>query len=311
MTNVTDVATLADRAREAGLAAPVITVIGAVAGLRERIAWFDRRPLFGKRVVVTRASAQASALTDRLRALGAEVLEMPATRIELLDDAPIRTALLARERYQWIALTSQNAVQVLWEAMRAEGLDARALAGTKLCVVGPATAEALLERGLAPDVVPERFVAEGVLEALGARGDVRGTRVLYAAAEGARDVLARGLIELGATVDVVPLYRSVPDGEGAAAIARALEDGTVDLVTFTSASAVRAFQDAVGRSAATRALAASIGPITTEAARAAGMDVLVEASESTIQSLVDAIAASTSPAMLGQPPRDAEATRGA
>ena len=295
-TVVATVATLAHRVREEGLGAPVVTVIGAVAALRERIAWFDRRPLFGRRVVVTRASAQAAALSDHLRLLGAEVLEMPATRMELLDDAPIREAIRGLARYDWVALTSQNAVHIVWEAMRAEGLDARALAGTKLCVVGPATAEALLEHGLAPDVVPERFVAEGVLESLAARGGLRGASVLYAAAEGARDALPRGLISLGATVDVVPLYRSVPDGEGAAAIVRALDAGTVDLVTFTSASAVRAYQDAVGHAAASRAPAATIGPITTEAARAAGIDVLVEASESTIPGLVEAIAATVSPA---------------
>ena len=299
-TLVATLATLADRVRDAGLGAPVITVIGPVAALRERIAWFDRRPLFGKRIIVTRASAQAGALSEHLRLLGAEVLEMPATRIELLDDGPIREAIRAIERYGWVALTSQNAVHIFWEAMRAEGLDARALAGTKLCVVGPATADALLEHGLAPDLIPERFVAEGVLEALAARGDLRGATVLYAAAEGARDVLPRGLMSLGATVDVIPLYRSVPDGEGAAAIARALDAGTVDLVTFTSASAVRAYQDAVGRGVVARAPAATIGPITTEAARAAGIDVLVEASDSTIPGLVEAIAATVLPSVLAR-----------
>lgn len=287
--------TLSERARAEGIGAPAITVIGPVAALREQIAWYDRRPLFGRRIVVTRASAQASSLTGQLRVLGAEILEMPATRVELTDPVRLHGAIQRIADYQWVAFTSQNAVAVFWDALRALGLDARALGGAKLCVVGPATATALAEHGLIPDVVPERFVAEGVLEALSLRDDMRGTRVLYASAEGAREVLPAGLRQLGARVDVIPVYRSVPDGEGAQSIAAALERGAADLVTFTSASAVRAWTDAMGPALAARAPAASIGPITTEAARAAGLEVAVEAAESTIPGLVEAIAGWSTP----------------
>ncbi|HEX4682545.1 MAG TPA: uroporphyrinogen-III synthase, partial [Gemmatimonadaceae bacterium] len=167
--------------------------------------------------------------------------------------------------------------------------DARALAGVKLAAVGPVTADALLDRGLAVDVAPNRFVAEALLECLGGRSDVRGARILYAAAEGARETLVEGLAGMKAVVDRVELYRSVPHGEGAARMRDELLAGRVDMVTFTSASSVTAFVSAVGEAAALRAPAASIGPITSEAAHAAGLDVLVEAEESTIAGLVEAV----------------------
>ncbi|MFL5575915.1 MAG: uroporphyrinogen-III C-methyltransferase [Gemmatimonadaceae bacterium] len=281
--------TLAARAAEAGVEAPVITVIGPAVALREEIAWFDRRPLFGRRVLVTRARARAGSLAERLRALGADVTEAPATRIEPLDQAPLRRAVARLADYQWAVFTSQNAVTLFWEALRAEGRDARALAGVTVCAVGPATGEALLARGIAVDVVPRRFVAEGLLEALDGRGDLQAARVLYTTAQGARDVLPEGLAALGADVDVVRAYRSVPDAEGAATLRAALERGEVDLVTLTSASAVHAYVDAVGAALAGRAPAASIGPITSEAARSAGLAVAAEAEESTIPGLVEAV----------------------
>lgn len=291
-TVVATLATLADAASAQGIGAPTITIIGPAVALRETIAWFDRRPLSGRRVLVTRAEAGASALRSPLAELGAEVLELPATRIEPLDPAPLEAALRRLSDYDWLALTSRNGVARFWEVLRSLGLDARALAGKRLCVVGQVTANALLEHGLAVDVVPERFVAEGVLEALRARDDVRGRRVLYIAAEGARAVLPKGLEALGARVDVVAAYRSVQDGRGAAEVRTALEAGRVDLVTLTSASSVRGYVEAVGAEAARRAPAASIGPVTSEAARAAGIEVVAEATTSTIAGLVLAVRAS-------------------
>ena len=285
--------TLAARVAEAGLRAPVITVIGAVAALRDELAWFDRRPLFGRRVVVTRAAAQAGALADRLRALGADVLELPALRVEPLDPAPLRAAVAGLGRYAWLVLTSQNAVRLLWDALRDAGLDARALAGVRVCVVGPATAGALLERGIAADVVPARFVAEGALEALAARApELRGERVLYVTAADARPVLPDGLRAIGAEVDVVAAYRTVADAraaEEAEPLREALDAGAVDLVTFASASAVRHFVDAVGPALAARAPAVTIGPITSAAARAAGLTIAAEATEATMDGVVKAV----------------------
>jgi uroporphyrinogen III methyltransferase/synthase len=283
-------ATLSDAIAREGIGAPVITVIGPVVALRDEIAWFDRRPLFGKRIVVTRARSQAATLRDRLAAVGADVIEMPATRIEVADPAPLRDAQQRLAEFDWVIFTSQNAVAVFWEALRASSRDARALAGAKIAAVGPATADALLERGLAVDVSPDRFIAEALVDELRDRTDVKGARVLYAAAEGAREVLQDGLEELGARVERVTLYRSVADGEGAARLRERLLAGDVDLVTFTSASSVKAFIAAVGADAAKMVGAASIGPITTDAAGDAGLEVVVEASRSTIDGLVDAIA---------------------
>jgi uroporphyrinogen III methyltransferase / synthase len=288
-TAVATLATLCDTVAREKLSAPVITIIGDVVALRDEIAWFDKRKLFGKRIVVTRARSQAASLSDRLAAAGAIVMEMPATRIEPLDAAPLRAALGRLKDYTWVAFTSQNAVRFFWDGLRAAGLDARALAGAKVAAVGPATADALLSRGIAVDVAPDRFVAEALLDALRGRRDVNGARVLYATAEGARETLQLGLQELSAVVDRIDLYRSVLDGSGAEQLAdRVTRDGA-DLVTFTSASSVTNFVDAVGEKVARKAPAASIGPVTTQAARAAGLDVVVEATESTIPGLVNAI----------------------
>ena len=294
-TLVATLGTLADRAAAAGIGAPVITVIGPVVALRESIGWLEERPLFGARIVVTRAAAipggaRAGGMAERLRALGAEVIEAPATRIEPLDPAPLRAAIARLASYDWIAFTSQVAVELFWGALRESGLDARALAGRKLCAVGPATADALLVRGLAPDVVPQRFVAEGLLEALGSRADVKGAEVLYIAAADARDALPAGLDRLGAIVDTVRAYRSIPDTEGARAAADALERGEVDYVAYASGGAVKAFVDAVGATAL-KGTAACIGPITAAAAREAGLTVGVESATSTTAALADAIVA--------------------
>lgn len=290
-TLVAKLSTLERRVEEAGLEAPVVFVIGRVVDLRDDIAWLERRPLFGWRVLVTRAQSPRSSLAKALADAGAEVVEAPATRIEPLDPGRVRGAIAHLDAYDWIIFTSQNGVEIFWAALRGGGMDARALAGVRVAAVGPATAASLLEHGIVVDVTPERFVAEGMLDALAMREDVKGRRVLYVAAEGARDVLPNGLTAMGARVDVAPIYRSVPDAAGGDAIrtfAREATDRT--LAAFTSASAVRAFAEAAGEAKGSVA-AASIGPATTAAAREAGLTVCVEAARSTIPSLVDAIVA--------------------
>jgi uroporphyrinogen III methyltransferase/synthase len=282
-------ATIEELATRENLQAPVIFVIGDVVRLRDEIAWFERRPLFGWRILVTRAQLPASTLAEQLAAAGADVAEVAATSIQALDPERLRAAISHLDAYDWLAFTSQNGVDRFWSVLRECGMDARALAAVRVVAVGPATAGALLERGIAVDVTPERFVAEGVLEAMSGGADVRGARVLYVAAEGARDVLPNGLLQLGARVDVIPVYRSVPDEQGCGAMrAFALEAGTRHLATFTSASAVRAFADAAG-DAGRRVAVASIGPATSAAAREAGFEVVVEAEQSTIPGLVESI----------------------
>jgi uroporphyrinogen III methyltransferase/synthase len=286
-------ATIADRAREANVTAPAITIVGDVVRLRDEIEWFERRPLAGKRIVVTRARAQASSLSVRLRELGAHVIEMPAIRLEMLDPAPLHRALDTLNDYDWVMFTSQNAVAIVWRAMRERGLDARSLGRARVAAIGRATAEALLGVGVAADVVPQRFVAEALMEALGRRPDVDGRRVLLPRAADARDVLPDGLRALGAHVDIVPTYRTVLDGDGAARVAEHLRAGEVDLVTLTSSSTARFFVDAVGAETARVAPVASIGPVTSAAARALELRVVIESEESTIAGLVDAIVAAS------------------
>lgn len=281
--------TIADVAARSGITAPVITVIGWPVILRDEINWFENRPLFGRRIVVTRAAQQSQALVDKLGELGADVIEMPATRIARLDLAPLRQAISGLDRYQWLMFTSQNAVSIFWEQLLGGGRDARALAGLAIAAVGPATAGALLERGIAVDVVPARFVAEGLLEKLAERDDVAASRILYVTAEGSREVLPEGLESLGATVDVIHAYRSISDGSGAARLRKALESGTVSAVTFTSASSVRGYVDVVGEEMMHKAPAVTIGPQTSEAVNEAGLELLGEAEDSNIDGLVAAV----------------------
>ena len=281
--------TLADKASAEGITAPVITVIGWSVILRDEIDWFERRPLFGKRIVVTRAAQQSQSLTDKLVELGADVIEMPSTRIARLDLSPLRAEMTRLGDYQWLIFTSQNAVSIFWEHLLGSGRDARALAGLAVAAVGPATAGALLERGITVDVIPERFVAEGLLEKLAERDDITGARVLYVTAEGARETLVEGLIERGAEVNVIRAYRSIQDGSGSAKLRKALESGTVSAVTFTSASSVRGYIDAVGEELSLKAPAVTIGPQTTEAVSTAGIELLSEAEESTIDGVVAAV----------------------
>lgn len=290
--------TIVERARDANVSAPAITIVGDVVRLREQIEWFDRRPLAGKRIVVTRARAQASSLSARLRELGAEVIEMPAIRIEPLDPAPLQRALDRLSDYAWLIFTSQNAVNLMWEAMRSRGLDARSLGHARVAAIGRATADALLDHGLAPDVVPEQFVAESLVEALRRRDDVSGTRVLLARAADARDVLPDGLRALGAQVDEIPIYRSVLDGDGATRVAARLNAGEIDLVTLTSSSTAHFFLEAVGAEAARAAPVASIGPVTSRTARSLGLRVDVEAREATIAGLVEAVVRVSHPRLL-------------
>jgi uroporphyrinogen III methyltransferase / synthase len=281
--------TIATKAEEQSISAPAVTIIGWSVVLRDELAWFERRPLFGKRVVVTRATQQAPALSEKLRDLGADVLEMPATQIARLDLAPLREAITTLNQFNWLIFTSQNAVAIFWEQLLGSGRDARALAGLKIAAVGPATAGALLEHGITVDVIPRRFVAEGLLETMQDRDDISAAKVLYITAEGARDVLPDGLETLGAEVVVLQAYRSIRDGDGAERLSRAIETGKVDLVTFTSASSVRAYIDSVGDELAQRVPAASIGPQTSESLRENGIEVRYEAKESTIDGLIAAV----------------------
>ena len=282
-------ATLPALAREANVGAPSVVIVGDVVSLREDLAWFDRRPLSGKRVIVTRARAQASGFAARLRELGADVVQLPVIRIVPPEDpAPLRQAAEAAGTFDWIVFTSANGVERFFAALAEAGGDARALGGVSVCAIGPATAAELAKHGVRADLVPPEFVAEAALEALAAADDLSGKRILIPRAAEARAVLPDGLRERGAEVVEVAAYRTVSDGTGAEGVRAQLDAGEIDWVTFTAGSTVRSFAELLGADAG-KARVASIGPITSAALRERGMRVDVEADEYTIPGLLQAI----------------------
>ena len=290
--------TIAEQAAAANVNPPAVTIVGEVVNLRAELRWFEAhtRPLLGRTVAVTRARAQASELSRRLRMLGARIIEAPVIRIRALPVEPLDPA-----PYDLVCLTSANGVDPLFARLTAGGRDARALASCKVAAIGPGTARALEARGISADVVAERFVAEGLIEAidselLAAAGEAP-RRALVARAREARETLPEALRARGIEVDVLPLYETVaePLSEHTADAAR-----NADYVTFTSSSTVRFFFDALGAGASlsrgTRVV--SIGPVTSEALRERSIEPDVEAARHDIDGLLDALVADAAGALV-------------
>ena len=293
---------LLTRAHEHPRKGPAILVVGRVVGFREHIRWFDARPLFGKRVLVTRPRDQAGEMVDRLTVLGADAIEAPMIRIvPPEDDGPLKQAALDVGLFDWIIFTSANAVDAFMTALLEVSHDIRALAGPQLCTVGSGTAERLARYGIRVDLVPDEFRADAVVAALELHGRINGARVLVPRADIGRDVIAEGLRSAGAQITDVVAYRTVleeaqqDDGPD---VYRMLLDGKIDVVTFTSPSAVRNFSSIYGAEQTTdllkNTIVATIGPVTAEAAIQLGIPVTVQPTVSTIPALVDAIAAHVS-----------------
>jgi uroporphyrinogen III methyltransferase/synthase len=283
-------AAIAETARAEGIRPPAVTVIGPVTALRERLAWLEQAPLHGRKVIVTRARAQASGLAARLAELGAEVVEAPAIKIApRSEDALVSEAIgrIAAGEYDVICLTSPNGAEILLGAISNAGLDARALAGTTLAVIGPGTARALEEGGLRADIVPAQSIAEALAQDL-VESELAGKRVLVARAAEARDLLPERLRAAGAEVEVVALYDTVRAQLSGDRIAEVADS---DYVTFTSSSTVRYFVEALGGPDRfpTRARVVSIGPVTTQTALELGLEVNVEAKRHDIDGLLDAL----------------------
>jgi uroporphyrinogen III methyltransferase/synthase len=284
-------ADIVDKAQAADLKPPAVTVVGQVAGLRQRLHWFEDQPLFGQRVLVTRTRDQASALSARLRALGAEPIELPTIRITPPDDWALLDAAVAKlSDFDWIVFTSVNGVKHFWKRLVHAGLDARALYGTRLAAIGPSTSEELSTHGLHADYVPDEYVAEAVAAGL---GEVRGQRVLLPRADIARPALADLLREGGAKVVEVTAYRTLRPEINAGKLRNLLTGITV--ATFSSSSTVRNLA-AIARDggfdlpqALVDATIACIGPITAETARDLGLPVHVMAEQYTIDGLVEAL----------------------
>jgi uroporphyrinogen-III synthase len=251
--------------------------------------------LTGRRIVVTRAREQSAGLARALEAQGAAVVIAPVIRIEPLADlAPLRAALAVLSAYRWVVFTSQNAVQIVFDRLAAWGLPRHAFAGTAVAAVGTATADALVQHGVSPALVPDEFIGEALAGAIAERdgGRMSGARVLVPSAQDARDALADGLRAHGAIVEVVPIYRTVRAETDVTILAGDIRSGRIDAVTFTSSSTVRCFVELVGREIATsdRFVAAAIGPVTGATARELGLRDVIEAEPHTADGLVAALA---------------------
>jgi uroporphyrinogen III methyltransferase/synthase len=293
------VASLLNTVREQPRREPAILVVGRVAAFREHLRWFDAKPLFGKRVLVTRPRDQAGDLVDRLTELGAEVVLAPMIRIDPpADPEPLQQAAANAEQFDWVVFTSVNAVEAFMIALMDGTRDVRALKGLRICAVGPATAARLAAYSLKVDLVPAEFRAEAVAAALIAHAPVAGARVLLPRADIGREVIAEALGAAGAIVTEVVAYRTVPADEQAGSgpdVYGLLLQGRIDVVTFTSASAVKNFSNLYGADQAAdllrKTVVATIGPATGAAAAQVGIDVSVQPSSYTVPALVDAIAA--------------------
>jgi len=276
---------------------PAILVVGRVVALRDHLRWFDSRPLFGKRVLVTRPREQAVELIERLEEMGAEAIEAAMIRIVPPDDyGPLDAACARVSEFDWIVFASGNAADAFMDRLLAGPQDLRALKGVKLCVVGPATAERLARRGLKVDLTPAEYRAEGVVRAMTELGDLKGQRVLIPHADIGREVIVDGLRAQGAEVTEVVAYRTVAveaEREGEPDIYRMLLEKRIDVVTFTSPSAVLNFAHVLGAEPAadllTTTLVASIGPVTAEAAAQMNINTAIMPALHTVPALVNAI----------------------
>ncbi len=287
--------TIVENVAAAGLKPPCIIVVGNVISLREKMKWFENRPLFGKKIVVTRARAQASDMILQLTELGAHCLEYPVIKTMPPEDfSPLDAAIDRLADYDWIIFTSVNGVAFFFTRLLEKGKDARALGSLHTACIGPVTAERLKAYGVNTDILPKNFRAESIIEAF-KNVPVAGRRMLLPRAAQARPILPEELSRMGAVIDEVAAYHTVRDTENAAPLLRQLEQKEIDLITFTSSSTVTNFKELIPDNRFEELLKdvtiASIGPITSETAEKNGFTVHIEASAYTIPGLCDAIVA--------------------
>ena len=280
--------TIATLAEEKGFKAPAVAVFGEVVNLRETLNWFETRPLFGRRIAVTRTRTQAGGLIASLRELGADAYELPTIRIEPpADKTPFIEAMLDVRTYDWIVFTSPNGVEAFFRAFFAAHEDARDLGGARIAVIGNGTAKKVREYHYAVDLIPEEFVAESLLKSF-KELNVEHLKMLLPRAEGAREMLAIELENLGAIVDDVPAYRTVPETEDVSGGIKRFREEGADMITFTSASTAAHFT-ALNLPLPKELKTASIGPVTTTEMHALGLPVDLEAPQHDIPGLVRAI----------------------
>ncbi len=279
------------KAEEYRLTAPAVIVVGNVVTLREKLRWFDNRPLFGKRILVTRARRQASTLSRLLAERGAQPIELPAIDIQTVADfGELDQAISNLEHYQWIIFTSVNGVAAFWQRLHNLKWDGRALSGLRIGAIGPATAQALETKGIIPDYVPEVYTSEGIIAGL-KNHNIVGQHFLLPRADIADKELVQGISGLGASVHEVTTYQTVPAAEAITQAKQMIVSGEVDVITFTSSSTVSNLLAAFGEEplAINSAKVACIGPKTAGTATRVGLKVDIMAGEQTIPGLVTAI----------------------
>ena len=292
---------IAQQAVTSGFEAPAVAVFGDVVALRENLNWYENRPLSGKRIVVTRTRKQASALSNKLRALGAQVIEVPTIRIEPPTDLRAFAELVQdAHMYDWIIFTSANGVDAFFDIFFKLYDDTREIGCARIAAIGPATAQRVKDFHLHVDLQPEEFVAEAVVKEFQKQGSVENLRILLVRAEKTRDVLPRQLGALGAIVDEAFAYRTVPETRDITGARRRLEKDGADLITFTSSSTVENFL-ALGLPWPKGMRVASIGPITSKTAREQGLTIDIEAHRHDIDGLVQAICGFFAPGSVSNP----------
>ena len=277
--------TLPERAAEMGIHSPALIVVGGVCGLAQELCWFEKLPLYGKRVLVTRPKGRAGTLSGRLRTLGAEAVEFPCIRTEAVLPCPAMEDALARlADFAWLGFTSAAGVEAFWDCLRSMGRDARALGGVKLAAIGPATGKALEAHGLTADLIPEIYDAAHMGKAL---AEAAGGTVLLLRAEEGKAALTDALAQAGVIYEDIPVYRTIYDNPRSAELREELEAGKFDYVTFTSASTVKGFVSAVGADADFgRFVGLCIGKQTAAEAEKCGIQVRI-AEKATIDALVE------------------------
>lgn len=293
-TLITTVGKAAEDVAKNGIKPPAIFIVGEVVKLRDSLQWFDnlsQRPLFGKRILVTRARSQASKLTAKLENLGAEVIEAPA--IEITDPSDLYEALDKAidhvQDYHWLIFTSANGVEYFFNRLYQAGKDVRALGYAKIAAIGSATAEKLKQYGIVADVIPQEYRAEGVIEAMKGKLPPH-AKILLPRAEEAREILPEKLREMGAEVEVAPAYRTVCGDVDSEALVSELVNGEIDVVTFTSSSTVKNLVNIIGSVDFLKDVkTACIGPVTADTAKSLGIEPDIIAKEYTIDGLVEAI----------------------
>lgn len=300
-TVVGTVGTIARIAEDAKIGMPALTIVGDAVGLRETMRWYDTKPLFGKRVWVTRMLHQAGDFSRLLRDAGAEPVQLATIRLCPVQEGVPVSVIEELGLFDWVIFTSSNGVNCFFDSLRVHGRDARYFADAKVCALGPVTAEALVSRGITPDLVPEEYVAEAVVDALATAhgGDLSGIRVLIPRAAIARETLPEGLRSLGAQVQVVPVYRTeLPDEGDIMQLRQRIMKGKLDVVAFTASSTVRHAVSLLGDAAVSelnRLTVACIGPVTAQTAREFGLRVDIVAQQYTTAGLVDAMEAYFTP----------------